>query len=155
VLPKRGCAILFFRNDERKVLLFRRDDKPGIPYPKFLDIPGGNVEEHESADQAIVREMAEELDDLRTGSPYFLNNFKVFKVYKDKQGTEQHIFYRQADFDVEDLRLKEGEGMVWLTEDDLKTTILAFNFQDVVQEFFKHFPQRRHGSTVGSCQESF
>ena len=138
--PKRGCGILFFRKGEKRVLLFRRDDKPDIPYPNLLDIPGGTVEDNETADQAIVREMAEELSDLRTGSRYSLKNFKLFKAYKDKQGTKQHIFCREADFNIEDLRLKEGQEMVWFAESELKTTTVAFNFEDVIQEFFARFP---------------
>ena len=137
---KRGCGILFFRKEKKAVLLFRRDDKPTIPFPNHLDIPGGSVEDGETPEQAIVREMAEELYDLRTGSPYSLKDFRLFKVYGDDWGTQQHIFYREADFDVADLRLKEGQELVWLRESDLRSTPLAFNFEAVVQEFFAHFP---------------
>ena len=139
--PKQGCGILFFRKGDKKVLLFRRDDKPDIPYPNLLDIPGGMVEDNETADHAIVREMAEELSDLRTGSRYSLKNFILFKVYEDKQGTKQHIFCSEAEFNIEDLRLNEGQEMVWLAESELKSTTVAFNFADVIQEFFADFPK--------------
>lgn len=137
---KRGCGILFFRRAKNTVLLFRRDDKPTIPFPNHLDILGGSVEADETPEQAIVRELAEELDDLRTGSPYSLESFKLFKVYRDERGTEQHIFYKEADFDIEDLHLKEGQELVWFVESELRTTPLAFHFEAVVQEFFAHFP---------------
>ena len=136
---RRGCGILFFRKEKKAVLLFRRDDKPTIPFPNHLDILGGSVEHGETPEQAIVREMAEELDDLRTGSPYSLGNFRLFKVYRDECGTQQHIFQKEADFDLEDLRLKEGQELAWFMESELRTTPLAFNFETVLQEFFAHF----------------
>lgn len=137
---KRGCGILFFRKAEKAVLLFRRDDKPAISFPNHLDILGGSVEDGETPEQAIVREMAEELYDLRMGAPYSLENFKLFKAYRDDRGTQQHIFYRAADFDIEDVRLNEGQELVWFRESELRSTPLAFGFETVVQEFFAQFP---------------
>ena len=137
---KRGCGILFFRKAAKAVLLFRRDDKPTIPFPNHLDILGGSVEDGETPEQAIVREIAEELYDLRMGAPYSLGNFKLFKAYRDDRGTQQHIFYREADFDIEDVRLNEGQELVWFRESELRSTPLAFGFETVVQGFFAHFP---------------
>ncbi len=147
---KRGCGILFFRKAEKAVLLFRRDDKPTISFPNHLDILGGSVEDSETPEQAIVREMAEELYDLRTGSPYSLKDFRLLRVYRDERGTQQHIFYREADFDIEDVRLNEGQELVWFRESELRSTPLAFGFETVVQEFFAHFPRAWSSSDPAS-----
>lgn len=134
---RQGCGILFFDPAHRRVLLFLRDNKPEIPFPNYIDKLGGIVEKGETPDEAIVREMAEELIDLRTGNPYILQDFYIFKVYIDYRNTEQHVFWKEADFGIDDVHLNEGQALIWLTEDDAQTTVLAFGIEKVVREFFQ------------------
>jgi 8-oxo-dGTP diphosphatase len=140
VADPQGSGILFYRKDRRAVLLFRRDNNPAIPFPGRLDIPGGMVEAGETPEQAVVREMAEELDDLRTAAPYRLAGFLLFHRYTDERGTEQHIFFKEADFDLTDLRLKEGQEILWVEPGALQREPLAFGFNAVVQAFFQRLP---------------
>lgn len=128
--------MLFYDKARGRVLFFRRDNKPSIPFPDYLDILGGYIEEGETAEQAVVREMAEELDDLRSGRPYALAGHRLFTLYTDEWGAEQHIFSKAADFDLADVRLKEGQALVWLTEEEAGRTPFAFGFNRVVAEFF-------------------
>jgi 8-oxo-dGTP diphosphatase len=60
-MKRKGASIIFV-NDKSQILLFLRDDKPGIPYPNMWDIPGGHVEDGQTPEQCIVREMKEEMD---------------------------------------------------------------------------------------------
>ena len=61
IMKRKGTSIIFV-NDKRQILLFLRDDKPGLPYRNMWDIPGGHVEDGETPEQCIVREMKEEMD---------------------------------------------------------------------------------------------
>lgn len=133
---RQGCGILFFDAADRRVLLFLRDDKPNIRCPNCLDILGGIVEREETPREAIIREMAEELLDRRTGNTYVLENFDIFKIFIDQWNVEQHIFWKEADFDIHDVVLLEGQKLEWLTEQEAQTTALAFSFEEVVKEFF-------------------
>jgi 8-oxo-dGTP diphosphatase len=132
----KGCGILFFDAQNQSVLLVRRDNKPGIIFPDCMDILGGFVEEGESAGEAVVREMAEELDDLRTRLPFKLEGHRIFKVYTDEWGIEQHIFWKIKDFDVQNVWLNEGQALIWLTEEELSQYAFALGFDEVVREFF-------------------
>ena len=137
-IPERqGCGILFFDAVNRRVLLFLRDNKPNIRFPNYIDKLGGIVEKEETPGEAIVREMAEELTDLRTGNPYFLEKFDIFNVYIDQWNVEQHVFWKEADFGIDDVHLNEGQALVWLTEEEVQTTALAFGIEAIVMEFFK------------------
>lgn len=42
------------------LLVYRRDDKPDIPFPAMLDLPGGGREGDESPAECVMRELAEE-----------------------------------------------------------------------------------------------
>jgi 8-oxo-dGTP diphosphatase len=42
------------------LLVYRRDDKPSIPFPGMLDLPGGGREGDESPAECVMRELAEE-----------------------------------------------------------------------------------------------
>lgn len=138
-MKKRGCGVLFYNKTKKRVLFFRRDDKPTTKFPNHIDILGGGIEIDESPDEAIVREMGEELDDLRSGKPFKLEGHRIFRVYTDEWGVEQYIFLKEADFDITDVRLNEGQYLVWLNEEEARRTIFAFGFYDVVREFFSSY----------------
>lgn len=143
LMQKRGCGVLFYDETKKRVLFFRRDNTLAIKFPDYIDILGGNVESNETPQEAIVREMGEELDDLRSGRPFKLANHRLFKVYVDEWGTEQHIFYRKVDFDVSDVRLNEGQYLVWLNEKEAREISFAFGFVGVVREFFQAMTKER------------
>jgi len=132
----RGAGVFFYDRARRRVLFYRRDNKPTIPFPDQLDILGGHVEEGETAEQAVVREMAEELDDLRSGRPYALSGHRLFTVYTDPQGPVDYLFSKAADFDLPDVRLKEGQSLIWLTEEEAARTSFAFGYNRLVADFF-------------------
>lgn len=130
-----GCGIIFFDRYSQSVLLFRRDNKPSIPFPDCLDILGGHVESGESPRDAIVREMREELWDLRTDEPYKLARFDFFKVVHTC-GAEHHIFYAEADFDLGQVKLLEGQYLLWMGYGCVRSFEFAFDFHQVVSDFF-------------------
>src|SRR5690554_6121717 len=61
VVPIRQVVSAMLYNARGQVLLQLRDDKPGIPYPNHWTLFGGQVEKGETPDQAIRRELQEEL----------------------------------------------------------------------------------------------
>lgn len=136
-LAKRGgCGIIFYRKQPRSVLLQLRDNIPSISFPNTLDLLGGHIEEDESPEQAILREIREELIDKRTSLPFTLTHFDHVTSYDSAWGV-QHIFACEADFEITDLILCEGQKLIWLPTLDLKTTKLAFDFNEAVENFFK------------------
>jgi 8-oxo-dGTP diphosphatase len=132
----RGAGVFFYDKATQRVLFYRRDNTPTIPFPDQVDILGGHIEAGETADQAVVREMAEELDDLRSGAPYVLAGHRLFTVYTDSQGAVDYLFSKPADFTLADLRLKEGQALVWLTEAEADRTPFAFGYNRIVAAFF-------------------
>src|SRR5512146_1078245 len=54
-----AMVLLFDRRN--RLLIYLRDDKPDIPFPNHWDFFGGHLEEGETPEEALVREVKEEL----------------------------------------------------------------------------------------------
>lgn len=119
-------------NDRKQILLFLRDDTPGIPYPNMWDIPGGHVENSETPEQCIVREMKEEMD-------LDIEGFHLFSVTEFPDRTE-YTFWKKANLDIDKIQLTEGKRLKWFSERDAKSTELASGFNEIIEDFFKKAP---------------
>ena len=119
---------ILFENDDRKILLLLRDDKPSIPYPNRWDIPGGVVEQGESPEEAIIREMKEEIE-------LDLKDFRVFKVFpwEDRRET---VFFKKLNLDIRATNLHEGQRIRWFTKNELLSMSLAFNDNAIIREYY-------------------
>lgn len=136
---KKGTSILFV-NSRNQIILFLRDDNPNIPYQNCWDVPGGNVEEGETPEQCIIREMREEIG-------RDIEKLQFYKMYNMGDRIE-YTYWEKVDFDIEKITLTEGVRLKWFTEDDIKKGLdkeIAFNFKKIIIEFFKEAPFKKIG----------
>jgi len=126
-MKHRGASIIF-HNSQNQVLLVLRDNIPTIPYPNLWDVPGGHIEEHESADECIVREMLEEIETDVTGC-------RLFRVYEFSDRTE-YIFTLPAEFIAERMVLHEGQMLRWFSREEAAQLDLAYGFDEVLEDYF-------------------
>jgi 8-oxo-dGTP diphosphatase len=126
-MKPKGTSLIFV-NDREQVLLLLRDDNPKIPYANMWDLPGGHVEEGESPQQCICREMQEELGlDLAGVEP--------FSVVEFEDRTE-YVFWKKINLAIERIRLTEGQRLRWFNQAEVEITTLAFGFNHVLAMFF-------------------
>ena len=130
-MKRKGCSIIFV-NDQKKVLLFLRDNIPDIPYPNMWDVPGGHGENGETPEQCIIREMKEEMD-------LDLDDFHLFSVMEFADRRE-YTFWKKANLDIHQIRLTEGQRLKWFTENEAKRTELACGFNEMLENFFQKGP---------------
>ena len=130
-MKRKGTSIIFV-NDKRQILLFLRDDKPGLPYRNMWDVPGGHVDDGETPEQCIVREMKEEMG-------LTLKQFKLFSV-REFDDRIEYTFWEKANLDIEKINLHEGQKLKWFTEVEAKNTKLAYGFNEIVDDFIKKTP---------------
>ncbi len=119
-------------NDREEVLLFLRDDKPTIPFPNTWDLPGGHVEQSETPDQCIIREMMEEMElDLKSFHPFSITEFF---------DRTEYVFWKRANLNISKIHLHEGQCLKWFTHEQVMKTQLAHGFNQIIDNFFLKAP---------------
>ncbi|MCX5806546.1 MAG: NUDIX domain-containing protein [Proteobacteria bacterium] len=125
------CGLLI-ENKEGKVLLQLRDNKPDIPYPNCWGTFGGQIEEKETPEEAIVREIREELEYKLSNQKYFGNfPFDGYNIY----------MYRIIDHDLKlnDITVKEGQEGRFFSLEEIQNADCAANCKEIVIAYFNMF----------------
>jgi len=104
-----AIAILY-RDDG--YLMQLRDDVPGILYPGCWGLFGGHVEPGEHPDEAVRRELAEEIG-------YVPPQLTLFETYADDR-VARHVYQGCLEVSLTELVLGEGWDMDILTKGDIK-----------------------------------
>jgi len=105
--PFRGCKIAVMRGSG--LLVYRRDEHPGIPFPGLWDLPGGGREGDETPEECVLRELDEECL-LRLDRSRLIYR----RRYPDPEGGSATYFFaaRLREGEVGAIRFG-GEGQAW------------------------------------------
>ena len=125
---KRFGSSIIFVNDKQEILLFLRDDKPGLPYRNMWDVPGGHVEPNETPKECIIREMKEEMN-------LDLQDFQLL-CQKEFDDRIEYTYWKKENLNISEINLMEGQRLRWFTRQEAKDTELAYGFNEIVEEFF-------------------
>lgn len=99
---RREVAIAILQAGDR-YLLQLRDNIPGIVYPGYWGLFGGHLEAGESPEEAIARELVEEIG----YSPAKLVKFGAFEA----PTVVRHVYHGELDVPLDRLQLLEGWDM--------------------------------------------
>lgn len=92
-----------------RLLIYLRDNNPDIPFPNHWDFFGGHVERGETPEQALVREVIEELG-------IELRQWRFFRLYHCTAGdvypNVKHIYWARIDHAAASLTLREGQRLM-------------------------------------------
>lgn len=109
------AAAVIMRPDGRFLLASRPADKP---YPGYWEFPGGKIEAGESARQALVRELDEELGiEVTHATPWITRRFDYPKLRVVLS------FFRVSAWQGEP-HPREGQTLSWQAADDISVTPL-------------------------------
>jgi len=122
----KQIAQIILENDNGEFLFYLRDGKPGIPFPHHWDLFGGHVEEGETPEEALIREVKEELN-------YDLKEYKFFKEYTCLEGDTypniKYIYSGKINLQIEEITLLEGERVQYFK----KQKITDFKFANILK----------------------
>ncbi|WP_413161367.1 NUDIX hydrolase [Capilliphycus salinus ALCB114379] len=122
-----GCVIILL-NDLQQVLLVLRDQKPSIPFPNTWNLLGGFLEEGESPQTAIHREMLEEIE-------VDLEEVYLFRKY-EWPDCDEYIFWKPINLDLNFVQLNEGQRLAYFSRSQIQKTQLAFECNKIIEDFF-------------------
>ncbi|HEX3733489.1 MAG TPA: NUDIX domain-containing protein [Mycobacteriales bacterium] len=110
----RRAAMLLIVTENGDLLMHHRDNKPGIPNPDCWAGFGGAVEDGETVEEAVHREVREETG-LQIADPVFLTE----AIDHEGDGRAVSLFYVVGGVRPEDIDLQEGAGVAVHRVEDL------------------------------------
>jgi len=110
--PKNGAKIIILSPD--KILLFHRDNIPTIPSPDCWQLIGGGIEEGETPEKGLIREVKEEVC-------YDLQKYYLLTKTTGQLGEDVWVYVTFVNKDEEN-KFKHGPGegqeIGWFTIDE-------------------------------------
>lgn len=120
---------------EGKILMVRATDQQG---KNFWDIPGGRIDEGETIEQTIMREISEELgyslDEV--GVKEVVHAYRLDRDLKDGNGLMLIFVSLNLMSGKEPVLSEEAQSYEWLTVDDIKA--LSITTHPYINEGYKH-----------------
>ena len=130
----KQIAQIILENDNGEFLLYLRDGKPGIPFPHHWDMIGGHVEEGETPDEALIREVREEID-------FDLKDYSFFREYVCLEGDAypniKYIYHGKINFPVEEITLLEGDRLQYFTREEIPDVKFANILKRIMLDYIE------------------
>ena len=123
-------VLLFDRHN--RLLIYLRDDKADIPFPNHWDFFGGHLEPGETAEQALVREVKEELG-IELVSWQFVRSYECLQgdVYPNRK----YIYRARIDKTIDELTLYEEQRLASIEPEQCSDFRFANILAAIVQDF--------------------
>ncbi|MDX9948536.1 MAG: NUDIX domain-containing protein [Bacteroidales bacterium] len=130
----RQIAQIILENDDGEFLLYLRDGKPGIPFPHHWDMIGGHVEEGETPEEALIREVKEEID-------FDLKDYTFFKEYVCLEGDAypniKYIYTGRIGLPLEEIPLLEGDRLQFFTREEIPDVKFANILKKIMLDYIE------------------
>ena len=113
-------------------MLFQLRDENTSKYPLHWSLFGGRVEEGESDEEALYRELYEEVSLKRS----MMKNVRRVKTYHH-EGVTQILYHVMIEISPDELVLGEGKDMKFVKDIDmaLKELNFAYNIKEVLIDY--------------------
>lgn len=125
-------SAIILENDKKEILLYLRDNKPGIPFPEYWDLIGGHVEEGETPGEALIREVKEELDIV-------LKDYTFYKEYEcltgDAYENIKYIYAGKINLPIEEITLLEGDHARYFSYEEIPFVKFANILKTIVLDY--------------------
>jgi 8-oxo-dGTP diphosphatase len=134
----KEIAAIILENDEGKFLLYLRDNKPDIPFPDHWDLIGGHIEEGETPEEALLREVKEELD-------LDLKEYTFYRKYECLNGDAyeniKYIYFGKINLPIEKVTLLEGVRPQYFSKEEIPNVKFANILKSIVMDYISDHQQ--------------
>jgi 8-oxo-dGTP diphosphatase len=129
-LKQISMVLLFDRRN--RLLIYLRDNKSDIPFPNHWDFFGGHLEEGETPEEALIREVKEELG-------VELANWKFFRTYVCTEGDAypnvKYIYWAKIEKTPQELVLNEGQALRSIALEERENVRFANVLGAILEDF--------------------
>lgn len=122
-------------NPQGKILLQQRDDRPDLLFPGCWTTFGGAIESDETPDEAMRRELLEEIELDLPMKLWKVQDF-VVEVQGHPINARRYIYIGPIDQPAETIALNEGQALGYFGLEDLEKLKIGFDFEPLFREFF-------------------
>lgn len=127
-----GAKVILY-NDKKEVLLQKRDHNPEILFPGYWGLLGGAIEEGESPEEGLRREIKEEIE-------LTMDKLTFFKKVKINYKGKEHLVYfylAKLNKPLKEIILHEGRRLKFFNEKEFKKIKIIPDNKKVMLEFWK------------------
>lgn len=129
---RKISAVIFYTQDNKVLLMQRTDDAP--IYPGYWSLVGGHMENKETPEETLIREVKEELE-------INIENYEYFKEYRYTNPVGEmtrHQFIAPLVHGLEQLKnqQKEGQDLDIFSENEIKDLKLSEENKKILKEIF-------------------
>ncbi len=118
-------------NADGDILVNLRDDDPRIIFPNQWSLIGGHVEEGESPEEGLVREVAEEIG-------YQVTEYRLLATFFDGEDV-RHLYLVPIEALIGDLVLGEGQAIRYIDpESALAELDLCITGRRCIEVYLRH-----------------
>lgn len=103
-------AAVIFLNKQNKLLFQLRDNKKSIPYPNTWAFLGGHIEKDETPEDALKREVKEEI-----GMNITKKDLKFIGFMSDLAENDLYIYMSRINKKLNELTLTEGQRLEYFS----------------------------------------
>ncbi len=133
-MPKATVAAIITPDDNKPdIILLTKRSVP--PFQGYWCLPGGHIDDYESAEEAVVREVMEETG-LSFTSPVFLYFFN--ELFPQHQFHAVALAFYGTGRGNPELMPEEVEEIDWFSLEDALALPLAFNHLQILQRYAQH-----------------
>ena len=135
----KTVAHVIFENEDGELLLCLRDNEPSIPFPHHWNLIGGHIEEGESVEDGLIREVKEELN-------LNLMGHKFWRSYVCLEGDVhpniKYMYTAKINLPIEEITLMEGEKVQYFTKEEVLNLKLANIESTILSDYIQQFGHR-------------
>jgi 8-oxo-dGTP diphosphatase len=123
---------------DSKLVIQLRDDKPDLLFPAHWATLGGAIENGETPDEAINRELAEEIEPAPPVTFWRCIDHQ-FEDSGKQHTVENHIYVGDLPCPLNEIKLYEGQRLAAFSADEIHRLPLAYGLGTVFKTFFDEY----------------